>query len=246
MKWLSRMERWFFQRILRKVLWESTQHEDRLKELYKAIFDASRDRFYEETVPGLYAFLDECYFDTPRRKYGFFNPEHAELYPTSMNGNDAANTNKQVEPPVAPSLLITRGDILGEIAGWAVRQSPYVAPDNLDEALEGLSAELDSMWTVTHQNFRAAYFSNQYDLCQTLVAAFQRVPQIVDWGKPKSAKDDTVMVFVSRYEKPHPDDDSIDLDALARNVAKDLWSDAVEFHDSCVSKPNAPQPTTAH
>lgn len=99
--------------------------------------------------------------------------------------------------------------VLGELANWAVRQSPYVVPGNLSGALR----EFAATFVPKSECFPVS--------CKSLLAlvrgAFEECPAILAWNNPK--KGDHQIVFVSRHDSPAPDHDFIDLDALARNVA---------------------------
>jgi hypothetical protein len=95
---------------------------------------------------------------------------------------------------------------------WAVRQSPYVVPGNLDEALRTFHDrlpcdDLDMLKVSQDQLFNTVYKL----ACE--------IPEIAAWNEPKSGHGQT-LVFSSRYDQPSPDDDIIDLSALANNVAR--------------------------
>lgn len=116
-------------------------------------------------------------------------------------------------------LLVSRNDVLGELAGWAVRQSPYTVPDKLAEAVTAFCAA----WPRAEH----AQFDGVVDLDYTIKTTFRRVPEIMAWNERKNGRDGPG--FVTRYSKqPDPDDDFIDLDALARNMAMSLWHDAAD------------------
>ena len=102
----------------------------------------------------------------------------------------------------------SRKTVLGALANWAVQQSPYLVPDNLADALR----EFDSAF---HSD---EFFSTDCDwLKANIRLAFMSCPHIEAWNNSK--KGDVQIAFYSRYDKPQPDYDFIDLDALARNVA---------------------------
>ena len=58
---------------------------------------------------------------------------------------------------------------------------------------------------------------------------FENVPEIEAWNRPRSGHNKHV--FVSRYGGPPPDDDFIDLDALAWNAAHSLTLQSVYDRD---------------
>lgn len=103
----------------------------------------------------------------------------------------------------------SRSTVLGELANWAVQQSPYTVPDNLQKAIHEFAAAFAPTGEIFTTNCR--------DLLTLVREAFEECPSILAWNESK--KGDHQIVFVSRYDKPQPDHDFIDLDALARNVA---------------------------
>lgn len=53
-----------------------------------------------------------------------------------------------------------------------------------------------------------------------LELAIKALPICAIWNRPRKGKH--MHVFVSRYSAPKPEYDFIDIDALARNVSRDL------------------------
>jgi len=113
----------------------------------------------------------------------------------------------------------SRNEIVGALAMWAVRQSPYPVPEKLSEALlsfyEKMPAD-DIVGVLTEWPSLDALYASIWD-------AIERVPEIVAWNSRRNGRDG--MGFVSRYDKPSPDDDFIDLHALCNNVARSVWED---------------------
>lgn len=101
--------------------------------------------------------------------------------------------------------------VLGELAGWAVRQSPYTIPDRLAKAL----SEFHHVFGMGGKG--DVWQTNCKELRQRIERAIEKCPLILAWNDPKEG--DHKLVFVDRYGGPDPDHDFIDLDALARNVA---------------------------
>jgi hypothetical protein len=117
-------------------------------------------------------------------------------------------------------MLVTRSRVLGELASWAVQQSPYVVPDKLPEAITAFAEK----WP--HKAF-CQTFGTMRELEATIDATIALVPEIVAWNDRKNGRDG--MGFASRYDSPAADDDFIDLGALSRNIAMSTWKDCVEF-----------------
>lgn len=119
------------------------------------------------------------------------------------------------------NLIIGRNTVLGEFASHAVQQSPYTVPDNLQIAIE----KLEKMWPVGDYNPEYKEFYEMGDVRNTLSLLFDQIPEVLAWNERKNGKQG--MGFSSRHDQPTPDDDFIDLHALARNIAMAVWKDAV-------------------
>lgn len=124
-------------------------------------------------------------------------------------------------------LLITTSELTGELAKWAVQQSPYTVPDKLAEAL----ATFDEVWPYDPElpSFKCLKWESYQALYAELERVYQTIPEIMAWNERTNGRDG--MGFASRYDQPEPDDDFIDIGALANNVARSVWADACEFHD---------------
>lgn len=117
------------------------------------------------------------------------------------------------------NLVVSKRRVMGELASWAVQQSPYPAPDNLYDALIAFHQK----WP--HGDYQE--FQNMHILEDEIFFVFEQIPEILVWNERKNGRDG--MGFTSRYDEPSPDDDFIDLHALARNVAMGTWADCVDF-----------------
>lgn len=117
-------------------------------------------------------------------------------------------------------LWISRSRVLGELASWAVQQSPYPVPENLEVALLAFLVQWPHGEDYTS-------FDNIGALERTIMETIGKVPEIQAWNERKNKREGPS--FVSRYSAPRdPDDDFIDLDALARNIAMACWHDAAD------------------
>lgn len=116
--------------------------------------------------------------------------------------------------------VVLKSVVVGHFGMWAIRQSPYLLPEELEKGIEEFS--------------QAQGFGNE-PLLETTCANLEKIVAdaisksavIASWNV---AKKGTGMVFVSRYDKPEQDCDFIDLDALARNVAHSVWLEI--FYDA--------------
>lgn len=115
------------------------------------------------------------------------------------------------------SLMLHRKYLIGEIANFATRQSPYLYPDNLIAALD----QIDQKLTEIFEHNEWLEFESYKGLYRFLMDNISELPEIVKWNQRKNGNTSSVG-FSSMYDKPHPDDDFIDLSALFMNVARTL------------------------
>lgn len=118
---------------------------------------------------------------------------------------------------------VCRKNFIGSLAKWAVMQSPYSYPENLETVLLKFSDHI------------APYFDN---LDMKLFSVFEveefvkgnliTIPEFLNWNERKNGREG--MGFVSRFDGArNPDDDFIDLDALYRNISHDIYNDNIEY-----------------
>lgn len=133
-----------------------------------------------------------------------------------------------MKTPDGPRLYFSRKDFGAELAKWAIRQCPYAFPLNLERAVARardlfpkdpeMPVHLD-MVGLTHAELR----HHVHDI-------IHRVPEIVLWNLPRSGHQApfVVVAHVDHLDLYHnPDDDFIDLSALANNIQRSLWQEAV-------------------
>ena len=113
---------------------------------------------------------------------------------------------------------ILKSTVLGCFTMWAVRQSPYLYPENLTDGIEefsfaiGMRDEYGGGFIETTCKGLEKIGGNVIDRCVT----------VQSWNVAKDGSDEP-FVFVSRFDNPSPDHDIIDLSALARNIAHGVW-----------------------
>ncbi len=113
---------------------------------------------------------------------------------------------------------VSINDILGSFAKWAIKQSPYVAPDNLELAVKSLSVHLSGQ---QHQWDNDQFIEMKCSELMMILEGFCEQSDILKgWNTSKLGKSD--YVFVDRYSQPDPDYDFIDLGALIRNISHDI------------------------
>jgi hypothetical protein len=122
-----------------------------------------------------------------------------------LTNNDIATHYRDKE------FWLMRSDFLGAFAYWVVAQSPYDAPDITKPLVAFLGYIELKMPCETPVKFT-------YDELRDFVSEdkLAGIPDILELNERKNGRDG--MGFCSRYDKPDPDDDFIDLGALSRNV----------------------------
>ncbi len=134
----------------------------------------------------------------------------------------------QAEPLVPDAdhpLWVTTGDVAGQLARWAVQQSPYPVPAHLTLVL----TRFQELWPHDPEMavaIKMLPWTDREALYQTIWETFEKIPALLAWNSPKSGHGAEI-VFVSRYGGPSPDDDFIDLHALCRNVCRSVWDEAM-------------------
>ena len=109
--------------------------------------------------------------------------------------------------------MLHLGAIMGWIAYWAVRQSPYNAPTDLNFVLLRFKNSV-------RQKFDANEFLEMegIELEIMLRENLFSQPAVRQWNDRKNKKNRHAGSFLSAVGLPKPDDDFIDLDALVRNI----------------------------
>lgn len=124
---------------------------------------------------------------------------------------------------IVKTFLVSKRDILSEVAHWAVAQSPYHRPYNLEIVLDKLNTLLGE-WKE-NLGYRKMTYPDIKEYLKTIL--FQ-IPEFMLWNERKNGNKSEFQ-FVSRYSKDiDPDNDFIDLDALIRNVANSIIREGTE------------------
>ncbi len=113
-------------------------------------------------------------------------------------------------------------DITGAVALWAVHQSPYPVPDNLETVLRTLHASCNEGFDTAGMR----KFDSFEELEAYISKALRAIPEYLAWNERKNGNQAPVH-FTSRYDGPgDPDDDFIDLGALERNATMHIVQQA--------------------
>lgn len=153
-----------------------------------------------------------------------FLTEDGAINPACMNELSAAigamgRTHERLrdDPEWAEQCWTFPKDITGAFAMWACRQSPYGAPDGLEEVCKYLHACLVRSVPWDANQMAKLSLSDINKLLYEILYE-QGVEKFDAWNRCKVGETPE-MAFTSRfYGKPDPDHDFIDLDALLHNV----------------------------
>lgn len=123
-------------------------------------------------------------------------------------------------------LFVTKGQLMGTIAKYAVQQSPYHRPDNLETVLDKLNELISPLFDKA--DLGVGEFSDLLSLEAFLHRHLAQIPEYVAWNDRKNGNE-APFQFTSRYDtETDPDDDFIDLEALERNVAVEIQHEHME------------------
>ncbi len=110
-------------------------------------------------------------------------------------------------------------DFTGSLAKWLVSQSPYVVPENLSECVQKFDEAIEREFSFDNLSMCEISLSI---LTHKISELLQSIPEIAALNEPKSGHNSNI--FVSRYDSGpgNPDDDFIDIVAVAQNITCDF------------------------
>ena len=118
--------------------------------------------------------------------------------------------------------------VMGNMARWVAEQSPFNTTRGVDQVNQVLYEAAGEWETVCEgDRFRAHMFSSQRELEEWVRGALGDHPQLERWNTAYKGhfSDPNAEGFQtsSRFDGPAPAYDFIDLDALFRNVSREIW-----------------------
>jgi len=122
-----------------------------------------------------------------------------------------------------PMTYVFLHELAGHIAMWAVRQSPYPVPENLETVLWKFQEIAGPDFTIAGEikgGMRA--FKTRREITDYLAANLFLIPEFEAWNDRKN-KREGIGIYTA-FGPRDPDDDFIDLYALVQNVAAGLIS----------------------
>lgn len=124
-------------------------------------------------------------------------------------------------------ILVNERGFLGTVAEWAVKQSPYHRPDNLEVVLDKLHEQTKSAWKDAELGFIG--FPNESGLLQFVHENLSGIPEYLEWNERKNGNN-APYGFTGRNINIDPDNDFIDLDALERNVVTSIINESKSWN----------------
>lgn len=113
--------------------------------------------------------------------------------------------------------VVLKSVVIGHFAMWAVRQSPYRMPENLDKGIKEFNEGLVFKKNLGDEELIETTY---YDLEGKISDVISNSGIISSWNIAKRRRGP---VIASGFSYPKSDYDFIDLDALARNIAQSVW-----------------------
>lgn len=125
-------------------------------------------------------------------------------------------------------------EIAGAVAMWAVRQSPYDAPDGLTGVVEQFIANAYPIFSSGPGFTRTKTRDGMADVTREQVRTLLReclfpIAQFQKWNERRNG-DKNPLQFTSSFDGVRdPNADFIDLDALEMNVVREVWAQDDQF-----------------
>jgi hypothetical protein len=124
--------------------------------------------------------------------------------------------------PKEEQILISERNVLSTFAANAVAQSPYHRPDSLERAIDALRDKVKPAFDAVPKEHLGFITTDARGLRGWITEEFlMEIPEVAAWNERRNGNQ-APYGFSSRYDEPHPDDDFIDIGALARNICNDI------------------------
>ncbi len=123
--------------------------------------------------------------------------------------------------------LVGKDDLIGALAKWGILQSPYLYPENLLIVLDKFNDHITPYFEKLPPEALGYLEFDVIELEDFIEGNLKTISEFLKWNERKNGRDG--MGFSSRYDNPaeeDPDDDFIDLDALYRNMAHELYNES--------------------
>ena len=125
-------------------------------------------------------------------------------------------------------LLISKKDLISNLAKCAIECSPYLYPDNLLEVIEQFHSNIEPYFKFLEPSDLGFLKLDLTELEKFIRGNLMSIPEFLLWNERKNGRDG--YGFVSRYSgETNPDDDFIDLDALIRNISHEIFDSQIQY-----------------
>ncbi len=106
-------------------------------------------------------------------------------------------------------------DFTGAMGKWLIKLSPYVVPDNLVTCVQKFDSEIRKAFVFDTADMAHIELAG---LTGKVYSVLEKIPEVMALNTPKSGH--TSNIFVSRFDAgpSNPDDNFIDIVALAQNI----------------------------
>ena len=112
-------------------------------------------------------------------------------------------------------------------AKWAVKQSPYRVPDNLERAVgkfhEFIEQEFAEYICLQNEWIDGKISRKTWDSTISSIILNPNFLEVAAWNERKNGNKSQFNFICVYNPKPDPDNDFIDLHALARNIENETW-----------------------
>lgn len=124
-------------------------------------------------------------------------------------------------------VVVTLKSFRGHVARWAVQQSPYPqGPDGLADVLLAINDRFETNGTrLANMLYVEPLRAELYSWVESTLFA---ISQVQRWNRRKSGREGPEFVSAFGPSNPNPDDDFIDIWALAQNVTHSILAEDKE------------------
>ncbi len=113
--------------------------------------------------------------------------------------------------------------VMGALANYAVQQSPYPRPENLEIVLDAFYQSIKDDFDEGKKYVK--FFESWKEAHDYIENRLKMIPEFMAWNERKNGRQGNGATFAGHHDdgsvtisKTNPDDDFIDLYALTRNI----------------------------
>ena len=152
-------------------------------------------------------------------KEGYLNPAAMNELEAAISGLPTTHERLSGDSEWNKKHYIHIPQIVGSLAKWACRQSPYYVPDGLENVCKYFSACLKTEKAFNKDGWGHLSFNEISKLCHDILMD-AGVKEFDNWNERKNKREGTG--YCSVFDQPTADDDFIDLHALLHNICLDF------------------------